>query len=343
MAFRRQDIPKTTRKTDDGGPRRIYPRFLRDRAILPEGRDRDRLPRRHGRAAARRSLAGYPCSISSATPNWRAACSPASPSSYRYRTPEFAEVIGEERALALAAWDILSPADLRAHVYLAANAEPRRVRRRRRAAGVPGRGRRGARARAPRSSTSCSTSTPSGTRSSSASVPRPRAEDVVARYNVHPLPLRPPPRLGGHARTAGVARLDRRGRLRPARGRVPPDRTGGGAAAGAAERGRHLERLRRPRRPLRRPTPGARPPSPVRRGEGPLRRADAALRDRRQGGRPSCGPSCGPSPVRTGSWARPGWRTRSPPTAAAPATWAAGSCGAGRSRSWSTAPWRCRS
>ncbi len=36
MAFRRQDIPKTSRKGKDGAPRRIYPRFIRDQTMLPK-------------------------------------------------------------------------------------------------------------------------------------------------------------------------------------------------------------------------------------------------------------------------------------------------------------------
>jgi hypothetical protein len=36
MAFRRQDIPRTTRKSEEGGPRRLYPRYIRDLAPLPK-------------------------------------------------------------------------------------------------------------------------------------------------------------------------------------------------------------------------------------------------------------------------------------------------------------------
>ena len=35
MAFRRQDIPRTTRKVADGELRRIYPRYLNARTLLP--------------------------------------------------------------------------------------------------------------------------------------------------------------------------------------------------------------------------------------------------------------------------------------------------------------------
>ncbi|MCC6314352.1 MAG: hypothetical protein IT337_10105, partial [Thermomicrobiales bacterium] len=36
MAFRRQDIPKTTRKSGDEGLRRVYPRYAKDVALLPK-------------------------------------------------------------------------------------------------------------------------------------------------------------------------------------------------------------------------------------------------------------------------------------------------------------------
>ncbi len=121
MAFRRQDIAKTTRKDKEGGgPRKLYPRYLRDRTVLPKvelaiGYLDGMVGRRRGDLSPDLvlDLLGDPklarCLL---------ACLA---DSYRYRTPTFAEVVGEEAASALAAWDLLTPADLRAHVYLAAN------------------------------------------------------------------------------------------------------------------------------------------------------------------------------------------------------------------------------
>jgi predicted nuclease of restriction endonuclease-like RecB superfamily len=120
VAFRRQDIPKTTRKSDEG-PARIYPRLLRDAAMLPkidlaieylEGM----LGRRRGELAPDLLLELF------GDPKL-ARCLLASMSNhYQYRTTEITDVIGNEAAAALLTWDIATPADLRTHLYLAANA-----------------------------------------------------------------------------------------------------------------------------------------------------------------------------------------------------------------------------
>jgi hypothetical protein len=121
MAFRRQDIPKTTRKGKDGAPRRLYPRFLRDQSMLPKiGLAIDYLEGMIGRKRSDLSpdvildLFGDPkvarCVLSCLAER------------YRYRSLEFSEVIGKEAAEALAGWDLHNPADLRALVYQAANA-----------------------------------------------------------------------------------------------------------------------------------------------------------------------------------------------------------------------------
>jgi predicted nuclease of restriction endonuclease-like RecB superfamily len=120
MAFRRQDIPKTTRRGKDGEPRRIYPRYLRDASYLPKielaisyldgmvGRKRGDLS-----PDAVLDLLGDPklsrCVLSCLA------------DTYRYRTPEFAEVVGEEAALRLAGWDLMIAADVRDLVYRSLN------------------------------------------------------------------------------------------------------------------------------------------------------------------------------------------------------------------------------
>ena len=121
MAFRRQDIPKTTRKGKDGAPRRLYPRFIRDQSMLPKiGLAIDYLEGMIGRKRSDLSpdvildLFGDPkvarCMLSCLAER------------YRYRSLEFSEVIGKEAALALAGWDLHEPADVRALVYHTANA-----------------------------------------------------------------------------------------------------------------------------------------------------------------------------------------------------------------------------
>ena len=122
MAFRRQDIPKTTRKSETGGPRRLYPRYIRDLAPLPKielaiAYLDDMVGRRRSELSPETILDLFGdlklarCILTCLA------------DSYRYRSPEIADVIGEADAVALAAWDLFTPADLRAHVYAAANLE----------------------------------------------------------------------------------------------------------------------------------------------------------------------------------------------------------------------------
>ncbi len=122
MAFRRQDIPKTTRKGEDGGPRRLYPRFIRDRALLPKvdlaiGYLDGMVGRTRGDLSSDIVLELF------GDPKIARCILTCLADSYRYRMPEIAEVVGDEAATSLAAWDLLTPADIRAHVYLAANAK----------------------------------------------------------------------------------------------------------------------------------------------------------------------------------------------------------------------------
>jgi predicted nuclease of restriction endonuclease-like RecB superfamily len=120
MAFRRQDIPKTTRKGKDGEGRRIYPRYLRDGSYLPKiemaiGYLDGMVGRRRGdlSADAVLDLLGDPklarCVLSCLA------------ETYRYRTPEFVEIVGDDAAERLAAWDLFTSADVRAFVYAALN------------------------------------------------------------------------------------------------------------------------------------------------------------------------------------------------------------------------------
>jgi hypothetical protein len=122
MAFRRQDIPKTTRRGKEGEPRRIYPRYLRDASFLPKielaiGYLDGMVGRKRGDLSpdAVIDLFGDPklarCVLTCLS------------ESYRYRTPEFAEVVGEDAALRLAGWDLMVAADVRDLVYRTLNEE----------------------------------------------------------------------------------------------------------------------------------------------------------------------------------------------------------------------------
>ena len=121
MAFRRQDIPKTTRKGEEGEPRKLYPRFAKDRTLLPKvdlaiGYLDGMVGRRRGDLSPDVVLELF------GDPKLARCVLACLAESYRYRTPEIAEVVGEEAAETLAAWDLLTPADVRGHVYRAANA-----------------------------------------------------------------------------------------------------------------------------------------------------------------------------------------------------------------------------
>lgn len=121
MAFRRQDIPKTTRKPEEGGPRRIYPRFLRDRAILPKVELA--IDYLDGMVGQRRGDLSPDMLLDLFGDPKLARCLLACTGEhYVYRTPEIADAIGADAAAALMNWGICTPADLRAHLYLAANA-----------------------------------------------------------------------------------------------------------------------------------------------------------------------------------------------------------------------------
>ena len=120
MAFRRQDIAKTTRKGGEGEQRRLYPRYTKDKALLPKidlaiGYLDSMVGRRRGDLApdAVLDLFGDPkltrCFLACLAEN------------YRYRSPSFADVLGAATARSLAVHGVRTPADLRGFAYLAAN------------------------------------------------------------------------------------------------------------------------------------------------------------------------------------------------------------------------------
>lgn len=120
MAFRTQDLPKTIRRDKRTGSRRLYPRFLRDDSIKPQIGIAIRffetklgLLRRELEPDVLIQLFGDPrlarCLVSCLA------------RAYRYRTRRFADLIGEERAAALAARGLHTPRDLRALAFAKAN------------------------------------------------------------------------------------------------------------------------------------------------------------------------------------------------------------------------------
>jgi len=119
MTFRRQDIPKTTRRVEDG-PRKLYPRYLRDASILPSIELAiDFLERmRHRRREEIPSETVLDVFGDLKVARCVLTCLA---DEYRYRTPAMADVVDEATVTALAAWDLLGPADIRAHVYGAIN------------------------------------------------------------------------------------------------------------------------------------------------------------------------------------------------------------------------------
>jgi predicted nuclease of restriction endonuclease-like RecB superfamily len=120
MLFRRQDIPKTTRTPKEGGTRRIYPRFIRDKRRLPKidlaieylteivGHKRSEMSQR-----TVTELLGEPklarCLLACLGDH------------FHYETPGIDDVIGSARAAALLDWGLETPADLRAFVYRLTN------------------------------------------------------------------------------------------------------------------------------------------------------------------------------------------------------------------------------
>jgi hypothetical protein len=122
VAFRRQDIPRTTRKREEGGPRRLYPRYIRDLAPLPKI---ELAIAYLDEMVGRRRADLSPDVILDLFGDLKLArCLLAClADAYRYRSPEIADVVGDEAAAALTGWELFTPADLRAHVYAVANRE----------------------------------------------------------------------------------------------------------------------------------------------------------------------------------------------------------------------------
>jgi predicted nuclease of restriction endonuclease-like RecB superfamily len=120
MAFRRQDIPKTTRRGKEGEPRRIYPRYLRDASYLPKielaiGYLDGMVGKKRGDLSPDTVLDLF------GDPKLARCVLSCLADTYRYRTPEFAEVVGEVAALRLAGWDLLTATDVRDLVYRTLN------------------------------------------------------------------------------------------------------------------------------------------------------------------------------------------------------------------------------
>lgn len=118
MAFRRQDIPKTTRKGQDGERRRLYPRYLRDRAVLPKV---DLATSYLDGMIGRRRAELSPDAIVElfGDPKLARCILACLADTYRYRTPSILEIAGEDATNRLAGWNLFTPADLRHHVYAA--------------------------------------------------------------------------------------------------------------------------------------------------------------------------------------------------------------------------------
>ncbi|HEX5504917.1 MAG TPA: hypothetical protein VFW96_20025 [Thermomicrobiales bacterium] len=120
MAFRMQDLPRTVRRDRAAGQRRLYPRLLRDERLAPQLGIAIRyfetklgLLRRDLDGEALTQLLGEPklarCLVA-CLGRW-----------YRYRTRTFADVLGDERAAALAGRGLAAPRELRALAYERAN------------------------------------------------------------------------------------------------------------------------------------------------------------------------------------------------------------------------------
>lgn len=120
MAFRRQDIPKTSRKGDDGVGRTIFPRYLRDKALLPS--IKLALEYLEGMVGRKRGDCSPETLLELFGDAKLARCLLACMSErYRYRSLDFVDALGAEQAAALLDWGIATPADLRAYLYLTVN------------------------------------------------------------------------------------------------------------------------------------------------------------------------------------------------------------------------------
>jgi hypothetical protein len=114
------DLRKTTRRSGEGDLRTIYPRFLRDRTLLPRIELAIRyLEKMLGRT--RRELDAE-VMVGIFGDHKLARCILAClASSYRHRARTFAEVLPPETAASLAAAGITTPSELRLHLFRRAN------------------------------------------------------------------------------------------------------------------------------------------------------------------------------------------------------------------------------
>lgn len=120
MAFRRQDIPKTTRQTAEGEPRRLYPRYAKDRVLVPKievaiGYLDGMVGRRRGDLAPEGMLDLF------GDPKLARCLLSCLADTYHYRTPTIAEALGAEAAAAAAMRGLETPMDFRAATYLRTN------------------------------------------------------------------------------------------------------------------------------------------------------------------------------------------------------------------------------
>jgi hypothetical protein len=120
MAFRRQDIPKTTRAAD-GGLRRIYPRYAKDAALLP--RIELAISYLDGMVGRRRGDLAPDAVIDLFGDPKLARCMVVClADAYRYRSPTLGEALGGDAAAKLAAAGMRTPAEVRARIYKSTNA-----------------------------------------------------------------------------------------------------------------------------------------------------------------------------------------------------------------------------
>jgi hypothetical protein len=120
MAFRRQDIRKTTRRPKEGGMRRLYPRFVRDRSF-DESIERA-IAYLDGMVGQRRGdLAAETMVDLLGDPKFARCILSCLADTFHYRTPSIAEAIGADAARALQGVGVASAADLRALIYDAVN------------------------------------------------------------------------------------------------------------------------------------------------------------------------------------------------------------------------------
>ncbi|HET8522222.1 MAG TPA: DUF790 family protein [Thermomicrobiales bacterium] len=122
MAFRRQDIRKMTRRPKEGGMRRLYPRFVRDRSF-DESIQRA-VAYLDGMVGQRRGdLAAETMVDLLGDPKFARCILACLADTFHYRTPSLAEAIGAGPAQVLERAGISSATDMRAVIYDAVNAK----------------------------------------------------------------------------------------------------------------------------------------------------------------------------------------------------------------------------